>query len=95
MLLVGHPMRQGEDPDKKKYPGPPGWDLGVRLKTQLRKNFLRCLKKKRGDQGPTRSVNRLLLLLLLLFVIECNILRSIHFAISVDVFLTFLCRWQL
>jgi hypothetical protein len=23
---------KGDDPDKKGYPGPPGWGLGVRLK---------------------------------------------------------------
>ena len=24
---------KGDDPDKKEYPGPPGWGLGIRLKT--------------------------------------------------------------
>jgi hypothetical protein len=29
-LLVGF---KGDDPDKKEYPGPPGWWLGMALKT--------------------------------------------------------------
>jgi len=28
---------KGDDPDKKGYPGPPGWGLGVRLTTSPRK----------------------------------------------------------
>ena len=28
---------KGDDPDKKGYPGPPGWGLGVRLTTPPRK----------------------------------------------------------
>jgi hypothetical protein len=28
---------KGDDPDKKGYPGPPGWGLGVRLTTPSRK----------------------------------------------------------
>jgi hypothetical protein len=28
---------KGDDPDKKGYPGPPGWVLGVRLTTPPRK----------------------------------------------------------
>jgi hypothetical protein len=31
---------KGDDPDKKGYPGPPGWGLGVRLTTSP------CKKKK-------------------------------------------------
>jgi hypothetical protein len=26
-----------DGPDKRRYPGPPGWGLGVRLTTSLRK----------------------------------------------------------
>jgi len=34
----------GDDPDKKGYPGPPGWGLGVRLTTSPPKKIylLRC-----------------------------------------------------
>jgi len=30
---------KGDDPDKKGYPGPPGWGLGVRLTTSPRKKI--------------------------------------------------------
>ena len=31
---------KGDDPDKKGYPGPSGWELGVRLTTPPRKKKL-------------------------------------------------------
>jgi len=37
---------KGDDPDKKGYPGPPGWKLGVRLTTPLRKTKY-CYKTSR------------------------------------------------
>jgi hypothetical protein len=44
---------KGEYPDKKGYPGPPGWRLGVRQTTSPRKKILlRNLKRKpRPTQG--------------------------------------------
>jgi hypothetical protein len=44
---------KGDDPDKKGYPGPPGWGLGVRLTTTpLKKMLLRNLKRRpRPTQG--------------------------------------------
>jgi hypothetical protein len=43
---------KGDDPDKKGYPGPPGWGFGVRLKTPPHKNILlRNLKRPRPTQG--------------------------------------------
>jgi hypothetical protein len=46
---------QGDDPDKKGYPGPPGWGLGLRLTTKKKKKkniLLRNLKRRpRPTQG--------------------------------------------
>jgi hypothetical protein len=44
---------KGDDPDKKGYPGPPGWGLGLRLTTPPHKNILlRNLKRRpRPIQG--------------------------------------------
>jgi hypothetical protein len=46
---------KGDDPDKKGYPGPPGWGLGVRLITPPHtKILLRDLKRRlRPTQGCT------------------------------------------
>jgi hypothetical protein len=44
---------EGDDPDKKRYPGPPCWGLGVRVTTSHRKKIsLRNLKRRpRPTQG--------------------------------------------
>jgi len=34
---------EGDGPDERGYPGPPGWELGVRLTTSHRKKLLRNL----------------------------------------------------
>jgi len=31
---------KGDDPDKKGYPGPPGWGLGMRLTVSPRKTYI-------------------------------------------------------
>ena len=36
---------KGDDPDKKGYPGPPGWELGVRMTTLPHKNIVEKLLK--------------------------------------------------
>jgi len=33
---------KGDDPDKKGYPGPPVWGLGVRLTTSPHKKYICC-----------------------------------------------------
>jgi len=42
---------KGDDPDKKGYPGPPGWGLSMGLKTPHHKNNL--------FQNPTISLRRI------------------------------------
>jgi hypothetical protein len=44
---------KGDDPHKKGYSGPPGWELGVRLTTPPRKKILlRNLKRRpRATRG--------------------------------------------
>jgi len=39
---MASPAREvkGGDPDKKGYPGPPGWGLGVRLTVSPRKTYI-------------------------------------------------------
>jgi hypothetical protein len=43
---------KGDDPDKKGYPGPPGWGLGVGLRTPSHKKCFveKLLKFETGQQ---------------------------------------------
>jgi len=50
---------KGDDPDKK---GPPGWGLGVRLTTSLRKKIY-SYKTSRGGQGPPRAVELMMMMM--------------------------------
>jgi hypothetical protein len=40
---------KGDEPDKKGYPGPPGWGLGVRLTTSHRKIMVTTPKRSLGN----------------------------------------------
>jgi hypothetical protein len=61
MLAVAHAtdrasiarQDKGDDPDKKGYPGPPGWGLDVRLTTPSRKKILlgNLKRRPRPTQG--------------------------------------------
>jgi hypothetical protein len=44
---------KGDDPDKKGYPGPPGWGLGVRLTNPPRKKIL--LQNLKRRPRPTQG----------------------------------------
>jgi hypothetical protein len=54
---------KGDDPEKKEYPGPPGWGLDVRLTTSP------CKKKyyyetSRGGQSPPRAVEPMMMIIM-------------------------------
>jgi len=51
---------KGDDPDKKGYPGLPGWGLGVRLTTSSRKK--NRYETSRGGQGPPRAVEPMIMM---------------------------------
>jgi len=51
---------KGDDPDKKGYPGPPGWGLGVRLTAPPRKKY--CYETSRRGQGPPRVVEPMMMM---------------------------------
>jgi hypothetical protein len=52
---------KGDDPDSKGYPGPPGWGLGVRVTTSPHKEIVTKPQKNRGDQGPPRTVEPMII----------------------------------
>ena len=61
---------KGDDADKKGYPGPPGWGLGVRLTTPPHKKY--CYEALRGGQGPPRVVEPMMMMMY-------NIACLVHF----------------
>ena len=46
---------KGDGPDKKGYPGPPGWGLGVRLTVSPRKTYICWETSKIGDRTETTT----------------------------------------
>ena len=42
---------KGDDPGKKRYPGPPGWGLGMRFETLLRKKKNVVTKPQGNEAG--------------------------------------------
>ena len=49
---------KGVDPDKKGYPGPPGWGLGVRLTVSPRKIYIRRRTSKIGNRIETTKTGQ-------------------------------------
>jgi hypothetical protein len=41
----------GDDPDKKGYPGPPGWGFGVELTTPHSKKLVRKVEQRKKLDG--------------------------------------------
>jgi hypothetical protein len=59
---------KGDGPDKKRYPGPPGWGLGVRLTTPPHKKKY-CYETSRGGQGPPRAVEPMMMMMMMRMMI--------------------------
>jgi len=52
---------KGDDPDKKGYPGPPVWGLGMRLTTSpCKKKY--CYETSSEGQGPPRAVEPMMMM---------------------------------
>jgi hypothetical protein len=49
---------KGDDPDKKGYPGPPGWGFGVGLTTPHSKKILLRKSKKGKSRIDLKMVER-------------------------------------
>jgi hypothetical protein len=54
---------KGDDPNKKGYPGPPGWGLSMRLTNPPHKKY--CYKTSREGQGPPRAVELMMMMMIL------------------------------
>jgi len=59
---------KGDDPDKKGYPGPPGWGLGMRLTTSsFKKILLRNLKRR---PNPPRAVEPMMMMMMMMLLVN-------------------------
>jgi hypothetical protein len=54
---------KGDDPEEKGYPGPPSWELGVRLTTPPHKKY--CYETSRGGQGTPRDVEPMMMMMMM------------------------------
>jgi hypothetical protein len=61
---------KGDDPDKKGYPGLPGWELGVRLTTPPHKKY--SYETSRGGQGPPRAVEPMMMMMMMIPLLICT-----------------------
>jgi hypothetical protein len=57
---------KGDDTDKKGYPGPPGWGLGVRLTTPPREKIL--LRNLERRQGLPRAVELMMMMMMMMMI---------------------------
>jgi hypothetical protein len=62
---------KGGDPDKKEYPGPQGWRLGVRSTTPPRNKILLGNLKKKVGQGPPRAIEPMMMMMMMVVMIWC------------------------
>jgi len=59
---------KGDDADKKGYPGPPGWRLGVRLTITPREKNI-SLRNLRGGLDPPRAVEPMMMMMMMMMTI--------------------------
>ena len=63
-VMTSHARQvKGDDSDKKGYPGPPGWGLGMRLTIPPLKKILlqNCKRRPRATQGCRADYDELYL----------------------------------
>jgi hypothetical protein len=77
---------KGDDPDKKGYPGPPGWGLDVRLTTpHSKKVLLRDLKRKPRAVEP----------MMMMVMIQRSVLYPHILTVSSKISVVFFICWYI
>jgi hypothetical protein len=68
---------KGDDLDKKGYPGPSGWGLGVRPTTPPHKKY--CYETLRGGQGPPGAVQPMMMMMMMILYKTFILVRVVFF----------------